>query len=92
MDVISILQWEDQIAVRNEVAFNADIWYSFLSLAYFINSRQLWVFLAVGLYLMSCSLVRVEMNFDNSKDSSEGCTLNSSKSSQGSCPYFLVLM
>ena len=33
-----------------------------------------------------------EMNFDNSKDSSEGCALNSSKSSQGSCPYFLVLM
>ena len=92
MDVMSILQWEDQIAIRNEVAFNADIWYSFLSLAHFINNRQLKVFLAVGLYLMSCSLVRVEMNFDNSKDSSEGCALNSSKSSQGSCPYFLVLM
>ena len=73
-------------------AFSTLFWYSFLSLTHFINSRQLKVFLAVGLYLMSCSLVRVEMNFDNSKDSSEGCALNSSKSSQGSCPYFLVLV
>ena len=28
------------------------------------------------------------MDFDNSKDSSEGCALNSCGSSQGSCPYF----
>ena len=29
---------------------------------------------------------------DNSKDSSEGCALNSTKSSQSSGPYILVLM
>ena len=86
MDVMSILQWEDQIAVRN------------MCLALTVQRRYLVLFLvtctflAVGLYLMSCALVRDEMDFDNSKNSSEGCALNSSKSSKGSCPYFLVLM
>ena len=80
MDVMSILQWEDQIGVRFEVALNTNIWYSFLSLAHFINSLQLWVFL-IDLFLLSSSMVRVEMEFDNSKDSGEGCAVNSSKSS-----------
>ena len=63
MDVMSILHWEDQIGVRFEVAFNTHIWYSLLSLAHFINSQQLLVFLAVDLYLLSRSLVKVEVNF-----------------------------
>ena len=61
---MSILQWEDQIGMRNVGSqFSTQIWYSFLSLAHFINSRQLLVFLAVDLYLLSRSLVKVKVEF-----------------------------
>ena len=35
----------------------------------------------MDLYLLSRSVVGAEVNFDNSKDSGEGCALNPSKSS-----------
>ena len=35
----------------------------------------------MDLYLLSCSVVGAQVNFDNSKDSGEGCAVNPSKSS-----------
>ena len=53
-------------------AFSTLIWYSFLLLANFTNNRQLKIFLAVDMNLLSRFVVRFEVNFDISKNSCEG--------------------
>ena len=46
----------------------------------------------MDLYLLSRSVVGAEVDFDNSKDSGEGCAVNPSKSSLGSYCNILVAM
>ena len=47
--VMSFLQWEDQIGVRDwGTRFSTLIWYSFLSPAHYTNSGKSWSFLTDG--------------------------------------------
>ena len=87
--VMSFLQWEDQIGVRDRgTRFSTLIWYSFLSMALVANRLKLWIFS----FWLDCCLelfhdkVKIDLVILNTKDSCDGSGLNTSESSKGSHP------
>ena len=75
MPLLTTLSFDDLLILWKFVLRNLDYDYiSFQSLG--LTQSNL-----MDLYLLSHSVVGAEVNFDNSKESGEGCAVNPSKSS-----------